>query len=148
MYLEIKDKYGEQRSGSKCMTTWMKIKPIAYWIATLIFVSETVVGAFWDILKVPSSRDVIIHLGYPEYLLLILGIWKLLAAVVLLMPRFPLFKEWAYAGIFFEFSGAIASHIAKGDGFSAWSVAAIFILIEIISWVLRPASRKFVRQQI
>jgi uncharacterized membrane protein YphA (DoxX/SURF4 family) len=147
MYLEIKDKYGEQRSGRKYMTTWMKIKPIAYWIATLMLVSETAVGAFWDILKVPSSRDVIIHLGYPEYMLLILGIWKLLAVIVLLIPRFPLFKEWAYAGIFFEFSGAIASHIAKGDGFSAWSVAAIFVLIEIISWVLRPASRKLVRQQ-
>jgi hypothetical protein len=80
-------------------------------------------------------------------MLLILGIWKLLAAIVLLIPRFPLFKEWAYAGIFFEFSGAIASHIAKGGGFSAWSVAAIFVLIEIISWVLRPASRKLVRHQ-
>jgi hypothetical protein len=124
------------------MITWTKYRPIAYWIVTVLLVLETITGAFWDLLKVPAARDPLVHLGYPDYLLVILGVWKLLAVIALLVPRFAIVKEWAYAGIFFEMTGAIASHLAAGDGFSTWAVAAVFALVIIASWAWRPASRR------
>jgi DoxX-like family len=115
---------------------------IAYWIFTGLVVLEMLVGAGWDLFRIQFVKDVFIHLGYPNYLLTILGVWKLLAAVVLVISRFPIVKEWAYAGMFFEFTGAVASHIAVGDGFSVWIALIFFTLFTGASWALRPPSRK------
>jgi DoxX-like family len=81
-------------------------------------------------------------LGYPLYVLAIIGVWKLLATIALLAPRFPLLKEWAYAGSFFVFSGAVASHIAAGDGFGHWIGPGIGAAVPAVSWALRPPSRR------
>jgi hypothetical protein len=124
------------------MTVWKKYRLIAYWAVTAALVLETGTGAVLDILKTPSVRDTLVHLGYPDYLLVILGVWKLLAVVALLVPRVPLVKEWAYAGIFFEMTGAVASHLAAGDGFGTWAVAAVFAIVIVASWSWRPASRR------
>jgi uncharacterized membrane protein YphA (DoxX/SURF4 family) len=81
---------------------------IAYWVTTALVVMELALGGTWDILRVPQVRELIERLSYPSYLLVILGIWKLLGAVALAIPRFSRLKERAYAGVVFDFTGAIA----------------------------------------
>ena len=76
--------------------------------------SKIKLESIWDVLRVPHVREVIHQLGYPSYFLIILGIWKLLGAVALAIPRFPRLKEWTYAGVIFNFTGAIASHCIAG----------------------------------
>jgi uncharacterized membrane protein YphA (DoxX/SURF4 family) len=82
---------------------------IAYWVTTALVVSELAWGGVWDILRVPQVRSLIERLGYPPYFLVILGIWKLLGAIALVIPRFPRLKEWAYAGVFFDLTGAVSA---------------------------------------
>jgi hypothetical protein len=86
---------------------------------------------------------VIDRLGYPAYFLVILGIWKLLGAVAVIVPRFPLLKEWAYAGVVFNLTGALASNVASGitdTGTLAYLV--LMMGVTAVSWALRPASRR------
>jgi DoxX-like family len=118
------------------------VKVIAYWVTTLIIVWELAAGGVWDVLQIPYVRDVILHLGYPTYFLLIMGVWKVPGAVVLLVPRFPRLKEWAYAGAFFTYFFAAASHLAVGDGFGVWAGPAGYGIILLASWILRPSSRR------
>jgi hypothetical protein len=82
------------------------------------------------------------HLGYPHYLVYILGAWHVGAAVAIVAPRLPLIKEWAYAGSFFLWSGAVASHLSVGDGPEAWLMPLFFATCAIASWVLRPVDRR------
>lgn len=82
------------------------------------------------------------HLGYPIYFLKLLGIWKILGVIAVLIPKFPLLKEWAYAGFFFAMSGAIFSHAAVGDSGKEFFGPVLLIVLTIISWYFRPASRK------
>jgi uncharacterized membrane protein YphA (DoxX/SURF4 family) len=89
-----------------------QIRPLAtvgYWLATLLVAAELGLGGIWDIERLPMVRDLVTHLGSPSYFLVLLGIWKVLGAVALLVPRRGLLKEWAYAGAFFTYTGAIAS---------------------------------------
>jgi hypothetical protein len=86
--------------------------------------------------------EMITHLGYPVYILTLLGAWKILGIIVLLIPKFPLQKEWAYAGFFFIMSGAIFSHIAKGDAINAIFPSLLLLILTAVSWYLRPADRK------
>ena len=87
---------------------------IAYWVTTALVVFELALGGAWDVLRVPQVRGLIERLGYPQYFLIILGTWKLLGAVALVIPRFPRLKEWAYAGVIFDLTGAIASLLFSG----------------------------------
>jgi|SRR5688572_9389204 hypothetical protein len=120
----------------------VRIKTIAYWIFTILIALETAAGAQWDLSRNDFVKGVFIHLGYPMYLLTLIGIWKIPAFIVILVPRIPLIKEWAYAGLFFVYSGAFASHLATGDVPAAWIGPLIFMTLTIGSWYLRPASRK------
>jgi hypothetical protein len=81
-------------------------------------------------------------LGYPLYLLTILGIWKVLGTVAVLIPRFPLLKEWAYAGFFFAMSGAIFSHLACGDSAKEFFGPVLLVVLTVVSWYFRPSDRK------
>ena len=116
---------------------------IAYWLATALVVSELALGGVWDILHVPQVRDLIERLGYPQYFLTILGIWKLLGAVALVIPRFPRLKEWAYAGVFFDLTGAVASLWASSlvDA-STMAYPIVMTGVAVASWALRPPSRR------
>ena len=118
------------------------LRPIAYWIATGLIVLETAAGAEWDLVRNDFVRQVFAHLGYPLYLLTILGIWKLPAAIVLIMPGFGRAKEWAYTGLFLVYTGASASHFMHGDTSEPWS-PLILALLTVASWALRPDSRKW-----
>jgi len=115
---------------------------IAYWITTLLLVAESVLGGIWDLARVSLVRSDVVQLGFPVYLLTILGIWKLLGAVAILVPRFPRLKEWAYAGMFFSYSGAVASHLAVGNGIGSWGYPSFVTVLVLASWWLRPRSRR------
>ena len=116
---------------------------MAYWVTTALIVFELALGGAWDILRVPQVRDLIERLGYPQYFLVILGIWKLLGAVALVIPRFPRLKEWAYAGALFDLTGAVASLLATGL-MNAGTIAYPIVMtgIAVASWALRPPSRR------
>jgi len=115
---------------------------ILYWFTTVTIAFELALGGLWDILLIPYVHDLVVdQLGYPAYFLVIIGVWKVPGAIVLLAPRFPRLKEWVYAGAFFTYTGAAASHLAVGDvAFAPYP--AIFGVITLVSWALRPAARR------
>jgi uncharacterized membrane protein YphA (DoxX/SURF4 family) len=115
---------------------------ILYWIATALIALEMVTGGSWDLVRTAYVRELMDHLGYPEYMLTILGVWKILGAIAILAPRFPRLKEWAYAGMIFDLTGAAASHAICREGVSQLVVTLILALIVMASWALRPASRR------
>ncbi len=118
---------------------------IAYWMLTLPLAFEITAGSLWDLFRIEYVREMLTHLGYPLYLLYILGAPRIPCALVLLTPRFPRLKEWAYAGAFFDYAGASASHWLNGDRGSQWIVPLVFSAFTLASWALRPASRRLPR---
>ncbi len=116
---------------------------IAYWVTTALVVFELALGGAWDVLRVPQVRGLFERLGYPQYFLVILGIWKLLGAVALVIPRFPRLKEWAYAGVIFDLTGAIASLVASGiRDAGTLGYPIVMVVVTVASWALRPPSRR------
>lgn len=113
-----------------------------YWLATAALVAESAVGGAWDITRMPYVAGLVTHLGYPSYFLVLLGTWKVLAAAALLVPRRALLKEWAYAGCFFTYTGAIASHLTTGYALSELGILVPMTALTVASWALRPASRR------
>jgi hypothetical protein len=130
---------------TKSRTLSGRTKTVAYWTTTGLVVAELVLGGIGDVLRLPSLRESVIQLGYPTYFLVILGIWNMLGAAALLAPRFPLLKEWAYAGAFFVYSGAIVSHVIAGKGMPEVWVLTALIVLTAASWALRPAARRLDR---
>ena len=126
------------------MTSTKRTKTI-YWIATIWLALGMVSTAAVQLFKGKTGQggvDMITHLGYPIYLLTILGIWKILGVVAVLIPKFTLLKEWAYAGFFFVMTGAMFSHIALGDSFNEIWPSLLLLVLTLISWYFRPADRK------
>lgn len=119
-----------------------KSHKIVYWIATVWLSLGMASSAIVQLLRVPDGVKGVTHLGYPEYLLSILGIWKLLGVVTILAPKFPRLKEWAYAGFFFVASGAFVSHVTMGDPFGDIFPSILLGTLTILSWYFRPESRK------
>ena len=115
---------------------------IIYWTATVILALFMFVGGLAQIFRQKDNVDGIIHLGYPLYFMTILGVWKVLGVITILLPRFPLVKEWAYAGFFFAMTGAVISHIASGDQFSHFIAPLVFAILTVVSWYFRPAVRR------
>lgn len=118
------------------------IRSIAYWLFTILLAFELAAGALWDLLRIEYVRVALTQLGYPLYLLVILGAWRIPGALALLVPRFPRLKEWVYAGAFFEYTGAAASHLLVGDHGGQWVGPLIFSGFTLLSWALRPAPRR------
>jgi hypothetical protein len=125
------------------MTT--KARSITYWITTGViafFIGSGGVAQVAQYLGNPHGEVPILR--YPMYFFGILGVWKALGAIAILVPRFPRLKEWAYAGIFFDLTGAVASVAAVGSyGAYGFHILAPLILtvITVASWALRPESR-------
>lgn len=122
-----------------------KRNKIIYWIATLWLSLGMVSSAIVQIMRVPMEVEAMAHLGYPFYFLTIIGVWKLLGVVALLAPKYPLVKEWAYAGFFFTMSGALFSHISVGDPVVQMIPAVLLLTLTVISWYFRPADRTLVK---
>ncbi|WP_026632970.1 DoxX family protein [Dyadobacter alkalitolerans] len=119
-----------------------KRNKIIYWIATVWLSLGMVSSGAVQIIKLKEEVDMMTNLGYPLYFLPIIGVWKMLGVVVVLLPRLPLVKEWAYAGFFFTMSGAVFSHIAAGDGAKEFFGPILLIVLTVVSWYFRPESRK------
>jgi uncharacterized membrane protein YphA (DoxX/SURF4 family) len=111
---------------------------VAYWIATLAVAAELALGGVWDLMRIDYVRDVIEHLGFPTYLLTIMGVWKVAGAAVLLLRRFPRLTEWVYAGAVINYASAVASHVIFGDGLATIIAPAALLGLTIASWALRP----------
>jgi hypothetical protein len=123
----------------RSITSW---RSAGYWLATVAVAGELGLGGVWDIARIPYVRDLVTHLGYPTYFLVLLGAWKVLGAVALLVPRRPLLKEWAYAGAFFTYTGAIVSHLSTGYDLGELWLLAVLTVLTVLSWALRPPSRR------
>lgn len=119
-----------------------KRNKIIYWIATLWLSLGMTSTGIVQLLHVKEETEFIIRLGYPEYFLTLLGVWKLLGVIAILIPKYPLVKEWAYAGFFFTMTGALYSHIAMGSGMKEIFPPILLLVLIIASWYFRPASRK------
>jgi uncharacterized membrane protein YphA (DoxX/SURF4 family) len=128
----------ERRDFPTTTTRSSRTRVVVCWIATLSVAAELAVGGVWDLVRIDYVRDVVEHLGYPTYLLTIMGVWKIPGAVVLLIPRFSRLKEWVYAGAVINYASAFASHLIVGDGVSAIVAPAALLALTITSWALRP----------
>lgn len=121
-----------------------KRNKIIYWVATLWLSLGMLSTGIVQLIKLEAEVTMFAGLGYPAYLLTILGVWKILGVIAVLAPRFPLLKEWAYAGFFFTMSGALVSHFAVGDGAAEYFGPALLLVLTGVSWYFRPADRKLV----
>ena len=121
-----------------------KRNKIIYWVATIWLSLGMTSTGIVQFLKVKEEVDLFTQLGYPIYFLTLLGVWKLLGVVAVLIPRFPLLKEWAYAGFFFAMSGAIFSHLASGSSAKELFGPLLLLLLTVVSWYFRPADRRVV----
>jgi uncharacterized membrane protein YphA (DoxX/SURF4 family) len=119
-----------------------KRNKIIYWVATIWLSLGMVSTGIVQLIKMKEEADMMVHLGYPLYFLTIIGIWKLLGVVAVLIPKFQLVKEWAYAGFFFVASGAVFSHLATGDDAKEFFGPVLLIILTVVSWYFRPESRR------
>jgi hypothetical protein len=121
----------------------MKSKPIVigYWVSTGLLAAAFLASGVAELASEPAAVASTLALGYPAYFLTVLGAWKVLSVPALLAPRLPLLKEWAYAGIFFDLTGAAVSHAFSGDPPGRIATPLVLLLIAAASWALRPPSR-------
>ena len=122
-----------------------KSKNIAFWIVTGLLCFGMIAGGTAQLFRAKPNVDGMISLGYPLYMLAILGTWKLLAVAVILLPKYQLMKEWAYAGLFFLLSGGVISHLASGEGLLKALPIFVFMCLTVASWYLRPADRRLIQ---
>jgi hypothetical protein len=119
-----------------------KANKIIYWIATAWLALGMLSTGIVQLIQYEPEVTRMEALGYQSYLLPLLGICKVLALVAIFIPRYPLIKEWAYAGLFFMMMGAVYSHIAHGDPASDIFGPGLLLVLTVVSWYFRPAERK------
>lgn len=120
----------------------MKKQTIGYWVVTALVAAAFLAGGVFDLTRSPQVMQAMEHLGYAPYVALIIGAWKVAGGVVVLLPRTPLLKEWAYAGMVIDLTGASLSHAAVGDPANAVVTPLVILALVAASWILRPASRR------
>jgi uncharacterized membrane protein YphA (DoxX/SURF4 family) len=120
----------------------MKTRIIIYWITTGLTAFVFLSGGMVDIARPGFALEGMTKLGYPPYFMVILGVWKVLGGIAILLPGTPRLKEWAYAGMLFDLTGASASHAATGDVLGHIVTPIIILGIVAASWALRPQSRR------
>jgi uncharacterized membrane protein YphA (DoxX/SURF4 family) len=118
-----------------------KIRNIAYWTTTILGPASFVIGGVLNLTQNEQVVATMHHLGYPAYFASLLGIWKLLGAIAIVVPGFPRLKEWAYAGFFFDLTAAAVSRAAVGVSAGDIVAPLVFLALVLASWALRPASR-------
>jgi hypothetical protein len=128
--------------------SWIGSAPISrpwlslYWVSTFYIVVTSLWGGVIDMLHAPPLYDELLRLGYPPHFSTLLGVWKVLGAVALIVPRYPLVKEWAYAGMFIDFSSAIVAYASVDAGVASYIGPVLSMSALIASWYLRPQSRR------
>lgn len=120
----------------------MKRNAIIYWVTTIFLSIGMLAGGIQQAFQIGGYNEIVTKLGYPLYLLTILGVWKILGVIVILLLKLPLIKEWAYAGFFFTMSGAAISHLIVGQPFTEALPSIILLIVTILSWIFRPVDRK------
>jgi len=131
-----------QERGVRRRRKTMKLKSISYWVITAIVAFCIGSGGAAELARLPGTVEGLVRLGYPAYFVTIIGFWKVLGAIAILVPGFPRLKEWAYAGIFFNMTGAAATGVFVSA--EAWHVIVDLVLtaFTVASWALRPPSRR------
>jgi uncharacterized membrane protein YphA (DoxX/SURF4 family) len=117
----------------------MTARSIGYWSVTALFALALAGSGLGDLAQAPQIVEGVTHLGYPLYLVTLLGIWKVLGVLAILAPGLPRLKEWAYAGFAFQLTGAAFSHLAAGEGSPIPPLA--LLALGVASWALRPETR-------
>ena len=120
----------------------MKKRLLGYWVATALFCLAMTAGGTMNLMRAEMQKEAMGALGYPEYLMTILGVAKILGVIALLIPKMPLLKEWAYAGFTFDLLGAAASHAFIGDPIVEAIVPVVILAIAGASYCLRPSARR------
>jgi uncharacterized membrane protein YphA (DoxX/SURF4 family) len=126
--------------------TATKTKTITYWVSTVLLAYALLGGGIANLARQADGVASLQQLGYPLYLLVILGIWKVAGGLVVLAPGLPRLKEWAYAGAVFDFTGAAASHLARGNEAHHVIVPLALTIVALVSWATRPARRTLMAQ--
>ena len=121
-----------------------KAAKIIYWVATLWLALAMLSTGIVQLIKMEEEVENFSNLGYPLYLMTIIGLWKILGVIAVLLPKFPLLKEWAYAGFFFVMSGAFISHIVVADPAVELFGPSLLLILTVVSWYFRPADRKII----
>ena len=116
-------------------------RTIAFWVTTIFGPASFVIGGYLHLTRDPQVMATLAHLGYPVYFATIMGVWKLLGAIAIVVPGIPRLKEWAYAGFFFDLTGAAATRAFVGDSAADILAPLVFLALVAASWALRPASR-------
>jgi len=117
-------------------------RKVVYWVTTVLVVVPSLFGALSYLAGVPQAVEGFAHLGYPQQLRILLGIAKLLGAITLVVPGFPIVKEWAYAGFTFAWIAAFVAHYKAGDGAMAFTPLALLVLLAV-SYATRPPGRRW-----
>lgn len=117
---------------------------IIYWVATIWLSLGMISTGIVQLIQMEEEVQKMNTLGYPSYFLTIIGVWKILGVIAVLVPKFPLVKEWAYAGFFFLMSGAIFTHLAVADEAVEYFSPALLLVLTVVSWYFRPADRKLI----
>jgi uncharacterized membrane protein YphA (DoxX/SURF4 family) len=120
----------------------MKTRKIAYFATTTLLALGFLAGGAYDLARSPAALQTLQHLGYPNYFAVLIGVWKIAGALAILVPGWPRLQEWAYAGMFFDLSGAVVSHAAVADGVGQWLPPLVFLAFALASWALRSDSRR------
>jgi hypothetical protein len=115
---------------------------VIYWLATALMSVGMLGSGISQVLQAKEMVEILTHLGYPVYFMMIIGVWKVLGVMVILLPGLKLVKEWAYAGLFFVMTGALISHLAVGDDGKAIIAPLMQSIFIILSWYFRPTNRK------
>jgi uncharacterized membrane protein YphA (DoxX/SURF4 family) len=123
-------------------STRERLRVIGYWVTTVLGPASFVIGGILFLSRAEHQVATLTQLGYPTYVLSILGLWKVLGVVAVLVPGFPRLKEWAYAGFFFDLTGAAASQAFAGNDVGQILAPLGFLALVLASWALRPASRR------
>jgi uncharacterized membrane protein YphA (DoxX/SURF4 family) len=118
---------------------------VAYWTVTIILAFSITLSGIGQLMRYGGNIDLVTAIGFPLYVTNILGSWKLLGVIAIVVPGFPRLKEWAYSGIFFLMTGAALSHVFANDygdyGFHI-ILPLFYAALGIASWALRPKSRR------
>jgi DoxX-like family len=126
-------------------TKSMRMQAVGYWICTVLIAFSFLSGGVVDLLRPGFALEGMTHLGYPAYFMIILGCWKALGGGAILLPGFALIKEWEYAGMIFDLTGASASHFASGDRMFHIVTPLVLTALTVASWALRPEDRRLKR---
>jgi uncharacterized membrane protein len=124
-----------------------KTKKTIYWVSTIFLSIGMLAGGIQQMLQTGGYNEIVTQLGYPLYMLSIIGTWKIFGVISILVPKKPLLKEWAYAGFFFTMSGATISHFAVGQPITEAIPSIILLVVTATSWYFRPDDRKIIELQ-